>query len=239
MLVDFEKPNNLDGKTFDNFEVTSPEQSAALRIARGIVGRNSEVNLINGLWLWSNTFGTGKTHLLAAIHEAIDIDPEKKLWLKPVDTYGASDYPLSRLIHGSVGAPGEYRRAIENAEVIFIDELTILKMGARVPDFIKFFQLAYEQGIKLFASSNHPIGELGERLDKESVHILRDRETNRALETVVTTDEKITGRVQSRLTQMMTPIEILGRDYREILAEKAIGQVSAILEEEKRSWGQN
>lgn len=238
MIIEFGIPNTLVEKRVDNYEPFSPEQSTATRVINGLIQHVDEVNLVNGLWLWSKEFGTGKTHLMAALYNGLDIDPQRKLWIRPFGTYPSSEYPLGpNILHGTMSPHWkEARERVEQAEAIFIDELTLRKMNTVVGSLVSFFQQAYENRTRLFTTSNHPMDELTARLDEEGVVKLRGKESNEVVDSYNQTDQEITGRVGSRLVEIMTPWEVTGPNYREILAKKARGQIDAIYTQEQAIW---
>lgn len=229
-------PTSLEDKTTDNFQPQSPQQAAALRVVRGLIDESAEVNYVHGIWLYG-PFGTGKTHLQAALYQGLRIPEGQKLWIPPYKT--TAKYALEEAMKPS-GRDAEQplRTALIKSQAIFIDELTITDMDALLVKYVtEFFQLAYQRNLRLFISSNHSMAEVSTRIQALAKNTLRDRDSNRALETQQFVSEEVAGRIQSRLSEMMTPIEILGEDYRAQIARRALDQYQEILAQETSSFG--
>lgn len=226
-------PESLIQKNVDNFEPQSPQQSAALRVVKGLIGHHAEVSSIHGLWLFGS-YGTGKTHLQAALFNALP--PEGKLWVPPNRT--DIKYPLADvMLSDAMSQKKPLRIAIENAKAIFIDELTFTDMyPTTVQSIADFIQLAYIRGIPLFISANHSLEEVSTRIQGLAVHENRERDSNVVLDSKQLVSGEVAERIQSRLMEMVTPIEMLGRDFRELLARRAIAQYKAILKDEESTF---
>jgi hypothetical protein len=73
-----------------------------------------------------------------------------------------------------------------------------------------------------------------ERLASESEVVSRDQ--TGAVADKSSVGLLVTDRIQNRLMEMITPVELLGRNFREIIAERSREQVEKILEDEKSEW---
>ena len=164
-LPPFNPPPRFGKTTFGQYQPQDPSQADALSAVRAFVKSAATPRpASHGRWPWQRSepeqgqglymdggFGVGKTHLLAAAYGALELAPEKKLYLS-----------FSELVH-AVGVLGiaNAKDKLGHAALYCIDEFELDDPGNTL--IVKsFLEHAFAQGGFVLTTSNTPPAAQGE-----------------------------------------------------------------------------